>query len=395
MAAVSEYNDLIFRNVCGGIKLLFKGTDRIASIKIEGKNGEKLSGAAVVTAYTDETVPAIAMSDDASTSVTLNCGDGVLLNETTATEFIIALPPTSFVEGFDITVTDVYGETKFIETSKSNTVFRSSLLTMPEIVVNMLPSVSLSETGTANCYIVSEAGSYQFIPTKGNSSQSVGALGMLYQWDRKDPFLGSSSLTENVDAESTITWPPATLVSPSTGTVEYVTSHPTLYIKASSWPENWHYSGHVNTLWADSESYKSVYDPCPAGWRVPDGGINGVWAKALGSSSDFHHSCNNTDKGMNFSGKFGDDTTIWYPLVSIRGYSDGALSSAGYHASYWPSSSTIYSPYYFYMHYWGEVRLSGTYAQANGLSVRCVQEQAVVLVHIVGFMSKVCRIAPI
>ena len=103
-------------------------------------------------------------------------------------------------------------------------------------------------------------------------------------------------------------------------------------------------------------------------------GKNGVWAKALGSSSDFHHSCNNTDKGMNFSGKFGDDTRIWYPLVPERGYSDGALSSAGYYAGYWSSSSTIYSPYSFYMHYWGEVWPSSTYAQANGLSVRCVQE---------------------
>ena len=54
----------------------------------------------------------------------------------------------------------------------------------------------------------------------------VGAHGLLYQWGRKDPFLGSSSISDEVEA-------------------------------------------------------KSIYDPCPAGWRVPDGGSNGVRPSAL------------------------------------------------------------------------------------------------------------------
>ena len=37
----------------------------------------------------------------------------------------------------------------------------------------------------------------------------VGALGLLYQWGRKDPFLGSSSISSRVDARSTLTWPSA------------------------------------------------------------------------------------------------------------------------------------------------------------------------------------------
>ena len=35
----------------------------------------------------------------------------------------------------------------------------------------------------------------------------VGALGLLYQWGRKDPFLGSSSISDDIEAKSTITWP--------------------------------------------------------------------------------------------------------------------------------------------------------------------------------------------
>lgn len=146
MAAVSKDNDLTFKNVCGGIKLHFKGKCKIASIKIEGKNNEKLSGGAVVTVYSDNSAPAIAMANDAMTSVTLNCGDGVQLSEETATEFIISLPPIKFTEGFAITVTDTDGGTQIIETSKENEVKRSSLLNMPEVDVQTIKfPVTLNE----------------------------------------------------------------------------------------------------------------------------------------------------------------------------------------------------------------------------------------------------------
>ena len=96
MVAVSENNNITFRNILGGMKLQLRGTQKVKSIKLEGKNNEKLSGAATVTAYTDETKPAITMSSGASTSVTLDCGSGIQLNQSTATEFIIALPPVLF-----------------------------------------------------------------------------------------------------------------------------------------------------------------------------------------------------------------------------------------------------------------------------------------------------------
>ena len=133
MVAVSEDNDVTFRNVLGGMKLQLRGTQKVKSIKLEGKNNEKLSGAATVTAYTDETKPAITMASGASTSVTLNCGEGVQLNESKATEFIISLPPVLFGSGFTLTVTDADNKTYTIETDKTNTVLRSSLLVMPPV----------------------------------------------------------------------------------------------------------------------------------------------------------------------------------------------------------------------------------------------------------------------
>lgn len=139
MVAVSEDNDITFKNVCGGMKLQLKGTQKVTSITVQGKNNEVLSGTATVTAYTDgETKPSITMTgtDAASQSVTLNCGtEGIQLNENTATEFIISLPPVVFTEGFTINMTDSESNTYTVGTNEENSVLRSSLLVMP--VVNV------------------------------------------------------------------------------------------------------------------------------------------------------------------------------------------------------------------------------------------------------------------
>ena len=133
MVAVSKDNNITFMNVLGGMKLQLRGTQKVKSITLQGKNNEKLSGAATVTAYADETKPAITMASNASKSVTLNCGSGVQLSESAVTEFIIALPPMLFSSGFTVTVTDADSKAYTIETDKTNTVLRSSLLTMPPV----------------------------------------------------------------------------------------------------------------------------------------------------------------------------------------------------------------------------------------------------------------------
>ena len=488
MAAVSEDTDLTFKNVCGGIKLQFTGTCKVASIRIEGKNNEKISGAAAVTVYTDEGVPEIAMDDDASTSVTLNCGDGILLNESTATEFIISLPPTTFTQGFTVTVTDIYGGTQTIETSKANEVKRTTLLTMPEVEVEISSSVKdLSENCTANCYIVSNAGSYKFTATKGNSNEpvgtvstvdvlwetfgtdvtpnvgdlvknvgyadgvisfetadtfkkgnaviaakdasgtilwswhiwltdqpesqvyyndagtmmdrnlgatsatpgNVGALGLLYQWGRKDPFLGSSSISSSVEARSTLTWPSSitsNLINGPIGAAQiaYAIANPTTFILGNTINFDWFYTGYPatdNNRWTTSSNSKSIYDPCPAGWRVPDGGVNGVWSKAIGSSSDFDYTYDETNKGINFSGKFGSASTIWYPASGHCYFNYGHLDVVGSYSYYWSASPSIenesvaYNLSFRYIsngigHVWPSI----SDYRAGGQSVRCIHE---------------------
>jgi len=207
----------------------------------------------------------------------------------------------------------------------------------------------------------------------------VGALGLLYQWGRKDPFLGSSSISSDIEAKSTGTWPSAVSSNSTNGTIEYATAYPTTFIKYNSSNYDWFYTGSSttdNTRWTTSTATKSIYDPCPSGWRVPDGGNNGIWSKTLGSSSVFAQSSlyDSTNEGMNFSGKFGSDQTIWYPASGCRSCDDGGLDFVGFFGYCWSASPTSKSAYILNCNDYGHVNPASNSSRAYGYSVRCLQE---------------------
>lgn len=189
----------------------------------------------------------------------------------------------------------------------------------------------------------------------------VGALGLLYQWGRKDPFLGSSSISKSIDAVSTGTW--AIMSNGSQGLAE---SNPMIFYTEIISPDtNW-------------QSEKTVYDPCPSGWRVPDGGENGVWSKALGSSSYVRYeSCSDiTNNGMDFSGKFGAASTIWYPASGSRD-TNGSISRVGTDGGYCSASVTEHSNFMYRLFLNSTGHVYPSYDQAlrkQGNSVRCCKE---------------------
>ena len=209
----------------------------------------------------------------------------------------------------------------------------------------------------------------------------VGSLGLLYQWGRKDPFLSSSSISSPVEAKSTITWPKPVLSDSSTGKIYYTIANPTTFIYVdylNNKNSDWYYTGSKstdNTRWTPSNRAKSIYDPCPAGWRVPDGGENGVWSKALGSSSDFRDDSllDKIDKGMNLQGMLGSNQKIiWYPASGCRYYTDGDLY-VGDSGSCWSASPADYRAYSMDINAYG-INPSSSSSRAFGCSVRCIKE---------------------
>ena len=207
----------------------------------------------------------------------------------------------------------------------------------------------------------------------------VGALGLLYQWGRKDPFLSSSYIRGDVSVRSTISWPSAVSSNSSNGTIEYAVSHPATFITSNNNNYDWYYtadSSTDNTRWTTSETSKSIYDPCPVGWRVPDGDENGVWSKALGSSLNNSGTYDDKNEGINFSGKFGSDSAIWYP-ASGSCNADGKPNNTGIFGIYWSASPCGKSGNYAYglqFNNHGYVFMSEKSTFAYAFSVRCVKE---------------------
>ena len=205
----------------------------------------------------------------------------------------------------------------------------------------------------------------------------VGTLGLLYQWGRKDPFLNSSSISDNIDAMSTITWPIAVVSDSANGTIDYATAHPTTFIACNSDNRDWYYTGDSstdNTRWTTSDYEKSIYDPCPPGWRVPpDGREYGVWYKAGFNDT----TPDNTNKGISFS--ISSPSQTWYPFAGCRSseYVTGVpeyLILVGRYGHYWSASPLTYNVFCLDLDYFGRVDSTSGENRYIGMSVRCIQE---------------------
>ena len=199
----------------------------------------------------------------------------------------------------------------------------------------------------------------------------VGSLGLLYQWGRKDPFLGSSSKSEDTAAASTLIWPLEVQSDSNNGTVAYATAHPTTFITSNSANSDWYFTGSSsadNTRW---QSKKTMYDPCPAGWRVPDGGDNGIWARAKGATASFNALF--SAGGMIFSVDFGNVANLWYPAAGCIVEGNARLDAVGEQGYYWsvtPDGSSTSTMVLKGSKAWPSFSIP----RAKGCSVRCVKE---------------------
>ena len=139
VAATKDVDDSVlrFRNAGGYLKLQLYGSDEVVkSIELKGNNNEKIAGAATITmTYGD--VPAVAMSDDATSSVSIDCGDGVALSTSAEnpTSFWFVLPEVTFEKGFAITVTNTNGELFEKVTSNEVVITRNEIQPMAAIEV--------------------------------------------------------------------------------------------------------------------------------------------------------------------------------------------------------------------------------------------------------------------
>ena len=218
------------------------------------------------------------------------------------------------------------------------------------------------------------------------------SFGLFYQWGRKDPFPRVLHRTARVTANSYSAQLPFTnsvLRSDRTiGSISYATRHPEqrIWLDNSSGC-NW-LSSYVGELWGfyySSNSFdrlvsenklksgvKTVYDPCPAGYRVAD-------AKHIKGLVELNEEkLTSRDKYYGYHFDTGASTTTYIPASGWvkSGIADTqALYYEGYWGMLWSSASGIMNVNYMYLHsastaVFGD---SHTCVRGNMCPVRCVK----------------------
>lgn len=216
----------------------------------------------------------------------------------------------------------------------------------------------------------------------GTEADGPLTFGLKYQWGRKDPFFaGASNETESTPFAHaysgtivnsaflpSVNWN-AVQGDTQNGTVEFASEHPMtfIYYNTNNTNKDW-LAEQDDTLWGDG-TVKSNYDPCPAGYRVPqqaDWGDLGYW---------------NVDDNEDHTGKVfttAEGNVVWYPFNGTR-WGDKGAGYLGYVGAWGAGGSWQRNPSgtnggQFYV-------MAGTYAtpkyamfRAHGSCVRCVRE---------------------
>jgi hypothetical protein len=164
--------------------------------------------------------------------------------------------------------------------------------------------------------------------------------------------------------------------SRSTGTISYTVQNPTTFI-VCDWDKDhcdWHYSPETSAAVERWSPEKTIYDPCPAGWIVPDEDFWDVCGLPVNDFSNFDDYVDTSYKGFVVGSDY-CTPDAWYPASGMRVYwndfSDEfeyVLVGAGSYGCYWTTgeSGILYTDGYADGGSW-----DGRY---GGHSVRCQKE---------------------
>ena len=205
-------------------------------------------------------------------------------------------------------------------------------------------------TGTTYTYMDRNLGAMS------NEKYSADALGMFYQWGRKDPFPAPKGTTSNVhktiydidgnvvrmEAKERPTWDDHT-----TTTLQTSIENPLTFYHApnSSYPtQDWltdEAGLQDDDLWGGVSGVKTMYDPCPEGWTMPAAGDGWGFRKEYSkegklnddkpydSTKPWYIEWDST-KDIGFRYKFFDTgKEYWFPFAGHITCQDGDLQSVG------------------------------------------------------------------
>ena len=232
------------------------------------------------------------------------------------------------------------------------------------------------------------------------------SYGLYYQWGRKEPFPRpkdyrfSDNQDEKVVSASGITklfrYVTAEMVEDQKSNYEfgskaYAVAYPFTFILGTEENDfDWLHEGHDAAMWSESGKAKSVNDPCPYGWRVPDGD-----AFAAFDIDAVEDAAALVDVRNMYGWHLVDKTTgakMFMPGAGRRSYENGVLTNVN-------NYGYEHNPMPWIGYYWTAGAINGNKSQSmffdlnttravnnryeaqkamyrgNGMQVRCVREK--------------------
>ena len=181
--------------------------------------------------------------------------------------------------------------------------------------------------------------------TQNNGGKKEG-IATLYQFGRKDAFPGTDeslpqgSFNKNAGGNMSI--------------INGIQNPQNLYTNGGSWwnnpPAGYSYynlwsADNTTTGYNDNAVVKTVYDPCPVGFKMPaSNAFTGFTSNGQNQSGAANINANGTaDSGDKFSAAYGHNfwtnssknATIFFPASGFRDYTDGSLYYVGGDGYYW------------------------------------------------------------
>lgn len=215
------------------------------------------------------------------------------------------------------------GEVKFISTNNEG----NALFAVKDAEGNILWSWHIWMTdqpadqtyvNSAGTFVMQDRNLGATRADQGSGDEYKDSHGLLYQWGRKDPFsLGNYSY---------ITWN-----STSPYSVADIIKQPTalsVYKNAYSSSSNWT-SQNIIEFW--SESCKTIYDPCPVGYKISS---SSVWSDL----TDLSKIQSSYDYGLMV--KFNATDYSWYPFTCYNDRSSNIINQEG-RIQIWSSDQKI------------------------------------------------------
>ena len=221
---------------------------------------------------------------------------------------------------------------------------------------------------------------YKILPvnlaSKWDDTAKTKIKNWFYQFGRPNPMLCPSSYnsTSNHASYGALSFAATSIASNIQTGIQNPT---TFYTYSSSYDYNWFKTNSDKTynLWdaactstgnSDNNVVKTVYDPCPVGWKVPNGNTftRFFTPNVVGSFSN----------GYKFKRYSGDTTGVFFPASGCRLYSNGSLDSVGSLGYVWLSAAYSQNNAYDLSFYSSYVDPQNINFRAYGFSVRPVQD---------------------